>query len=72
MFAAKCVSGLWPVQRPQTVWRRCIKIKPWSMRARALLNKFAAVKPAVEDINDLDPLGSGAPRLQASCSIPNQ
>lgn len=48
------------------------KSNPRSMRARPLLNKFAPVKPAVEDINDLDPLGSGAQRPQATRSIPNQ
>ena len=48
------------------------KSKPWGMRARSLLNKFAPVKPAVEDINDLDPAGSGARRPQANRSIPNQ
>lgn len=54
------------------VSRLCIKIEPRSVRAGPLLNTFAPVKPAVEDINDLDPLGSAALRPQAICSILNQ
>lgn len=63
------LNTLWfcgPIRSP------CITIKPQSMCAGPLLNRFAPVKPAVEDFNDLDPLGAAALHPQAIRSIPNR